>query len=289
LEESFISSLPVLKNNLIKINMNRTIKKELKDNGVLILTLNRPEVLNAMNKDLIMGLYEIFQEIEKEKDSRVIIITGEGRGFCSGADLANGGWPSEEGMTGGEIGANNMEIGFNPLIRLITSIDKPVITAINGMAAGGGVGLALSGDLVVASESAKFKLVFGPNLGIIPDVGASWFVPNLVGRARANGMGLLGDDIPAIQAKEWGLIWDYYPDDQFMEETLKIANRLADGAIKGLKAVSKAHNKALSGTLSEQLDHERDTQRVLLDSQEFKEGVGAFLSKRKPNFRDLDQ
>jgi 2-(1,2-epoxy-1,2-dihydrophenyl)acetyl-CoA isomerase len=281
--------LPVLKNNLIKINMNRTIKKELKDNGVLILTLNRPEVLNAMNKDLIMGLYEIFQEIEKEKDSRVIIITGEGRGFCSGADLANGGWPSEEGMTGGEIGANNMEIGFNPLIRLITSIDKPVITAINGMAAGGGVGLALSGDLVVASESAKFKLVFGPNLGIIPDVGASWFVPNLVGRARANGMGLLGDDIPAIQAKEWGLIWDYYPDNQFMEETLKIANRLADGAIKGLKAVSKAHNKALSGTLSEQLDHERDTQRVLLDSQEFKEGVGAFLSKRKPNFRDLDQ
>jgi 2-(1,2-epoxy-1,2-dihydrophenyl)acetyl-CoA isomerase len=289
LEESFISSLPVLKNNLIKINMNKTIKKELKDNGVLILTLNRPEVLNAMNKDLIMGLYEIFQEIEKEKDSRVIIITGEGRGFCSGADLANGGWPSEEGMTGGEIGANNMEIGFNPLIRLITSIDKPVITAINGMAAGGGVGLALSGDLVVASESAKFKLVFGPNLGIIPDVGASWFVPNLVGRARANGMGLLGDDIPAIQAKEWGLIWDYYPDNQFMEETLKIANRLADGAIKGLKAVSKAHNKALSGTLSEQLDHERDTQRVLLDSQEFKEGVGAFLSKRKPNFRDLDQ
>jgi 2-(1,2-epoxy-1,2-dihydrophenyl)acetyl-CoA isomerase len=289
LEESFISSLPVLKNNLIKINMNRTIKKELKDNGVLILTLNRPEVLNAMNKDLIMGLYEIFQEIEKEKDSRVIIITGEGRGFCSGADLANGGWPSEEGMTGGEIGANNMEIGFNPLIRLITSIDKPVITAINGMAAGGGVGLALSGDLVVASESAKFKLVFGPNLGIIPDVGASWFVPNLVGIARANGMGLLGDDIPAIQAKEWGLIWDYYPDNQFMEETLKIANRLADGAIKGLKAVSKAHNKALSGTLSEQLDHERDTQRVLLDSQEFKEGVGAFLSKRKPNFRDLDQ
>ena len=269
--------------------MNRTIKKELKDNGVLILTLNRPEVLNAMNKDLIMGLYEIFQEIEKEKDSRVIIITGEGRGFCSGADLANGGWPSEEGMTGGEIGANNMEIGFNPLIRLITSIDKPVITAINGMAAGGGVGLALSGDLVVASESAKFKLVFGPNLGIIPDVGASWFVPNLVGRARANGMGLLGDDIPAIQAKEWGLIWDYYPDKQFMEETLKIANRLADGAIKGLKAVSKAHNKALSGTLNEQLDHERDTQRVLLDSEEFKEGVGAFLSKRKPNFRDLDQ
>ena len=269
--------------------MNTTIKKELKDNGVLILTLNRPEVLNAMNKDMIMGLYEIFQEIEKEKDSRVIIITGEGRGFCSGADLANGGWPSEEGMTGGEIGANNMEIGFNPLIRLITSIDKPVITAINGMAAGGGVGLALSGDLVVASESAKFKLVFGPNLGIIPDVGASWFVPNLVGRARANGMGLLGDDISAKQAKEWGLIWDYYPDSQFMEETLKIANRLADGAIKGLKAVSKAHFQALSGSLSEQLDHERDTQRVLLDSKEFKEGVGAFLGKRKPNFRDLDQ
>ena len=190
-------------------------------------------------------------------------------------------------MTGGEAGANNMEIGFNPLIRLITSIDKPVITAINGIAAGGGVGLALSGDLVVASESAKFKLVFGPNLGIIPDVGASWFVPNLVGRARANGMGLLGDDVSAEQAKEWGLIWDYYPDDQLMIETIKLADRLADGAIKGLKEVSKAHFKALSGSLDEQLDYERDTQRVLLDREEFREGVTAFLGKRKPNFRDI--
>ena len=147
--------------------MNNAITKELRENGVMVLTLNRPEVLNAMNKDLIMGLYEIFQEIEKENDSRVIIITGEGRGFCSGADLANGGWPTEEGMTGGEAGANNMEIGFNPLIRLITSIDKPVITAINGIAAGGGVGLALSGDLVVASESAKFKLYAAALLPLI--------------------------------------------------------------------------------------------------------------------------
>jgi len=162
-----------------------------------------------------------------------------------------------------------------------------VITAINGIAAGGGVGLALSGDIVVASESAKFKLVFGPNLGIIPDVGASWFVPNLVGRARANGMGLLGDDVSAKQAKEWGLIWDYYPDDQLMSEAHKLADRLADGAIKGLKEVSKAHFKALSGSLDEQLDYERDTQRVLLDREEFKEGVTAFLGKRKPNFRDI--
>tara|TARA_Y100001970_G_scaffold121071_1_gene150167 strand:+ start:55878 stop:56687 length:810 start_codon:yes stop_codon:yes gene_type:complete len=269
--------------------MKDVIKKELKENGVMVLTLNRPEVLNAMNRDLIMGLYGIFQELEKDIDSRVIIITGEGRGFCSGADLANGGWPTEKGMTGGEAGAKNMEIGFNPLIRLITSIDKPVITAINGIAAGGGVGLALSGDIVVASESAKFKLVFGPNLGIIPDVGASWFVPNLIGRARANGMGLLGDDVSAEQAKEWGLIWDCFPDDQLMEEAINIASRLADGAIKGLKAVSKAHFKALSGSLDEQLDYERDTQRVLLDRDEFKEGVSAFLKKRKPNFRKLSK
>ena len=267
--------------------MNNAIKKELKDNGVMVLTLNRPEVLNAMNHDLIMGLYEIFQEIEKEKDSRVIIITGEGRGFCSGADLANGGWPSEEGMTGGEAGANNMEIGFNPLIRLITSIDKPVITAINGIAAGGGVGLALSGDLVVASESAKFKLVFGPNLGIIPDVGASWFVPNLIGRARANGMGLLGDDVSAKQAKEWGLIWDYFPDDALLDSALNLAKTIADGPIAGLKAVVKAHDHALSTTLDKQLDYERDTQEVFLDREEFKEGVKAFIEKRKPDFKSI--
>ena len=162
------------------------------------------------------------------------------------------------------------------------------VNAINGIAAGGGVGLALTGDIVIASESAKFKLVIGPKLVIISDVGASWFVPNLIGRARANGMGLLGEDISAKQAKEWGLIWDCVPDEELISKAEEIAKKLANGPITGLKEIVKAHDKALSGSLSEQLDYEKETQRIRLDSKDFREGVTAFAEKRKPNFKDLD-
>ncbi len=267
--------------------MANAIEKKLNEKGVLKLSLNRPEVLNAMNADLIMGLLESFYEAKADNEVRAIVITGNGRGFCAGADLVNGGWPSTKGLSSGEVTFNNMENAFNPLVKAITQSNKPVISAINGVAAGGGVGLALCGDIVIAAESAKFKLVFGPNLGIISDVGASWFVPNLIGRARANGMGLLGEDISAKQAKNWGLIWDCVPDEELMSKAMEIAEKIADGPIEGLKAIVKAHDRALSSTLSEQLDYEKETQRVRTDSKDFKEGVKAFGEKRKPNFRNL--
>tara|TARA_B100000927_G_scaffold270472_1_gene246657 strand:+ start:3379 stop:4185 length:807 start_codon:yes stop_codon:yes gene_type:complete len=268
--------------------MSNAIEKNLNDKGVLQLTLNRPEVLNAMNADLIMGLLDNLYEAKANQKVRSIVITGNGRGFCAGADLVDGGWPSSEGLSSGEVTFNNMENAFNPLVKAITQSNKPVISAVNGIAAGGGVGLALCGDIVLAAESAKFKLVFGPNLGIISDVGASWFVPNLIGRARANGMGLLGEDISAKQAKDWGLIWDCIPNDELMIRAMEIAEKIADGPIEGLKAVVKAHDRALSSTLSEQLDYEKETQRIRTDSKDFKEGVKAFAEKRKPNFRDLN-
>tara|TARA_B100000963_G_scaffold55455_2_gene43588 strand:+ start:814 stop:1620 length:807 start_codon:yes stop_codon:yes gene_type:complete len=268
--------------------MSNAIETNLNDKGVLQLTLNRPEVLNAMNADLIMGLLDSLYEAKANRKVRSIVITGNGRGFCAGADLVDGGWPSSEGLSSGEVTFNNMENAFNPLVKAITQSNKPVISAVNGIAAGGGVGLALCGDIVLAAESAKFKLVFGPNLGIISDVGASWFVPNLIGRARANGMGLLGEDISAKQAKDWGLIWDCIPDDELMVKAMEIAEKIADGPIEGLKAVVKAHDRALSSTLSEQLDYEKETQRIRTDSKDFKEGVKAFAEKRKPNFRDLN-
>ena len=267
--------------------MAEAIQKELSESGVFLIRLNRPEVLNSMNRDLIMGLLKTMNEVNDDPKVRVVVITGNGRGFCAGADLANGGWPNEKNNSPGQAAANNMEIGFNPLVRAITSADKPVITAINGIAAGGGVGLALSGDIVVAAESAKFKLVFGPQLGIISDVGSSWFVPHLIGRARANGMGLLGEDIGAKEAKEWGLIWDYYPNDEFMDSVSDLAERLANGPIEGLKAVLKAHDHALSTSLDKQLDYERDTQKIFLDRKEFREGVKAFIEKRKPDFKSI--
>ena len=193
--------------------MNNAIEKELLETGVLVLRLNRPEVLNAMNRDLIVGLLNTINETIDDEKVRSIVLTGNGRGFCAGADLVDGGWPNEDNLSAGQSAGKNMETAFNPLVKAITQSGKPIVTAINGIAAGGGVGLALSGDIVIAAKSAKFKLVFGPNLGIISDVGSSWFVPNLIGRARANGMGLLGEDISAEQAKSWGLIWDFVEDD----------------------------------------------------------------------------
>ena len=267
--------------------MSEAIQTNLSEKGVFLISLNRPEVLNAMNKDLIMGLLETMNKINDDPKVRVVVITGKGRGFCAGADLANGGWPNDKNNSPGQAAAVNMEIGFNPLVKAITGGNKPVITAINGIAAGGGVGLALSGDLVVAADAAKFKLVFGPQLGIISDVGSSWFVPQLIGRARANGMGLLGEDIDAKLAKEWGLIWDYFPDDDLLDSALNLAKKIADGPIAGLKAVVKAHDHALSTTLDKQLDYERDTQEVFLDREEFKEGVKAFIEKRKPDFKSI--
>jgi|TARA_B100000686_G_scaffold3071_1_gene3279 2-(1,2-epoxy-1,2-dihydrophenyl)acetyl-CoA isomerase len=279
----------VQKNNLIKGKniMNEVIEKDLSKSGVLTLRLNRPEVLNAMNADLILGLLEAFNDAKVNKEVRSVLLTGNGRGFCSGADLVDGGWPNPKGISPGEAAANNMENAFNPLVKAITQSNKPVVNAVNGIAAGGGVGLALSGDLVIASKSAKFKLVFGPNLGIIPDVGASWFVPNLIGRARANGMGLLGEDISAEKAKEWGLIWDCVADEDLITHCTKIAEKIANGPIEGLKSVVKAHDNSLSSSLSDQLDYEKNTQRVRLDTKDFKEGVSAFVEKRKPNFRDI--
>ena len=266
-----------------------SLKTEMRDKGVFVITLNRPKVLNSLNKEIIDELLEAFDKAYEDQSIRTVVLTGEGRGFCSGADLAGGGWPSDPKWSPGESTANAMEIGFNPLVRKIVNCPKPVVNAINGIAAGGGVGLALCGDLILAADTAKFKLVFGPQLGIISDVGASWLVPNLLGRAKANGMALLGEDISASQAEAWGLIWKVIPEKDLLDEACKLAGRMADGAITGLKAIVKAHDNALQVSLSDQLDYERDTQRVLCDGDVFKEGVQAFLEKRKPNFRDIEE
>ena len=267
--------------------MSDTQTTELAENGVLTITLNRPEVLNSLNETITLGLLSALIDARTNKDVRAIVITGAGRAFCAGADLNSKSWPSHKGLSAGEATAASMDRGFNPLVKAISQSTKPVVTAINGIAAGGGVGLALAGDIAIASESAKFKLVFGPNLGIIPDMGASWFLPNLVGRARANGLALLGDDLTATTAKEWGLIWDCVPAEQLLEEAQAIAGRLADGPTIGLKAVVKAHDRAMSNTLSEQLEYEKETQRVLFDFPHVSEGVRAFIEKRKPNFRNM--
>ncbi len=268
--------------------MSETVQKEVSEGGVLTLRMNRPDVLNSLNSDLVFTLIDILKSAAEDDVVRAIVLTGNGRGFCAGADLAGGNWPSEEGMSPGDITANSMEIGFNPLLRAVVDSPKPVVTAINGMAAGGGVGLALSGDLVLAAESAKFRLVFAPQLGIIPDVGASWLVPNLVGRARANGMALLGDNLTADKALEWGMVWEVHPDDALVAKAQEYAERMGQGSITGIKATVRAHDKAMLQSLHDQLDFEKEEQRHYTNQPVFFEGVKAFIEKRKPNFREIE-
>lgn len=268
--------------------MSDILEKEVSESGVLTLRMNRPDVLNSLNSDIVFALIDAFNNAAEDDNVRAIVLTGNGRGFCAGADLAGGNWPSEEGMTPGDITANSMEIGFNPLVRAVVDSPKPVITAINGVAAGGGVGLALSGDLVLAAESAKFRLVFAPQLGIIPDVGASWLVPNLVGRARANGLALLGDDLSAEKAQEWGMVWEVHPDDQLVAKAQEYAARMAQGSITGIKATVRAHDKAMLQSIHDQLDFEKEEQRHYTNQPVFFEGVRAFIEKRKPNFREIE-
>ena len=268
--------------------MSDVIETEVSDIGVMTLRMNRPDVLNSLNSDLVHGVIGAIEAAAEDDNVRAIVLTGNGRGFCAGADLANGGWPSEKGMSPGDVTAQAMEIGFNPLVRAVVNSPKPVVNAINGVAAGGGVGLALCGDLVIAAESARFRLVFAQQLGIIPDVGASWLVPNLVGRARANGLALLGEDLPAATALEWGMLWEVVPDDQLVAKAQDYAGRLAQSPITGIKATVRAHDKALLQSLDAQLDFEKEEQRHYTNQPVFFEGVKAFIEKRKPNFRDVE-
>lgn len=268
--------------------MSKPIETEISDIGVMTLWMNRPEVLNSLNNDLVSAMIEALTEAATNDDVRAIVLTGNGRGFCAGADLAGGGWPSEKGMSPGDVTANAMEIGFNPLVRAVVNSPKPVVTAINGVAAGGGVGLALSGDLVIAAESAKFRLVFAQQLGIIPDVGASWLVPNLVGRARANGLALLGENLDAATALDWGMLWEVVPDDALLAKAQEYAGKLAQSPITGVKATVRAHDKAMLQSIEEQLEFEKEEQRHFCNQPVFFEGVQAFIEKRKPNFREVE-
>lgn len=268
--------------------MTDLIEKDLAENGVLTIKMNRPDVLNSLNKPLVDALIAAFNEAETDDAVRSIVLTGNGRGFCAGADLANGQWPYEKGWSSGDVTANAMEIGYNPLARALVNNPKPVVNAINGVAAGGGVGLALAGDLVIAGESAKFKLVFARQLGIISDVGSSWMLPNLLGRARANGLALLGDELPAEKAAQWGLIWEAVPDDKLLTTAQDYAARFAESAITGIKASVRAHDHAMTHSFEEQLDYEKNMQHHYCNQPVFAEGVKAFIEKRKPDFRTVE-
>ena len=251
-----------------------------KDNGLATITLNAPEKLNAVSRKMIAELKATWEQLAADDSVRAVLLTGAGRGFCAGADLAD---PDREASATADSGSA-LEKLFNPTIRLMRTIPKPVVSAVNGVAAGVGMSFALASDVAIAGKSASFLQAFA-RIGLLPDGGSTWFLPRVVGDARARALAMLAPQIKAEQARDWGLIWDVVEDAELMPKATEIARRLAEGPTLALARIKSALNQAAGNDLSKQLDLERDYQSQLGKSEDFKEGVAAFLGKRKANFR----
>jgi 2-(1,2-epoxy-1,2-dihydrophenyl)acetyl-CoA isomerase len=254
------------------------------ESGVARLTLNRPKVLNALNQQMIGEIRHATAEIGTRSDVRCLLLTGAGRGFCAGADLAEL-RASAAGKDRGDVLAEQMGAMWNPLVRGLADLAIPVVSAVNGPAVGGGAGIALAADIVVAGRSAYFTLVFGPQLGLVPDLGSTWLMPRLVGGGRAAAFSLTGERIDAATALRSGLIWRVVDDDRLAGEALAVASKLADGPTKGLSLIKGALRRSWENDLAQQLALERDSQRNAGRTADFAEGVAAFLQKRQPVFR----
>ncbi|QNX61873.1 2-(1,2-epoxy-1,2-dihydrophenyl)acetyl-CoA isomerase PaaG [Acinetobacter seifertii] len=250
-------------------------------NGVGYLTFNRPKALNSFNVDMHREVAEVLNQWTKNPDIRCVVISGEGRGFCAGQDL--GDRVVDPNAEAPDLGYS-IETYYNPLIKTIVNMPKPVICAVNGVAAGAGANIALACDLVIAAKSANFVQAFC-RLGLVPDSAGTWFLPRAVGHARAMGLALLGDKLPAETAKEWGMIWDVVEDAELKTKVTELAERLAKQPTFGLSLIKKAIHQSSNNTFDEQMLLERDLQRIAGRSEDYREGVQAFMNKREPNFK----
>ncbi|KHO13997.1 enoyl-CoA hydratase [Acinetobacter baumannii] len=250
-------------------------------NGVGYLTFNRPKALNSFNVDMHREVAEVLNLWTKNPDVRCVVISGEGRGFCAGQDL--GDRVVDPNAEAPDLGYS-IETYYNPLIKSIVNMPKPVICAVNGVAAGAGANIALACDLVIAAKSANFVQAFC-RLGLVPDSAGTWFLPRAVGHARAMGLTLLGDKLPAETAKEWGMIWDVVEDAELKTKVTELAERLAKQPTFGLSLIKKAIHQSSNNTFDEQMLLERDLQRIAGRSEDYREGVQAFMNKREPNFK----
>lgn len=259
--------------------MFETILFDIAD-GVARLTLNRPDRLNSFTVQMHAEVAEALKAVAAPGAARVLVLTGAGRGFCAGQDLSDR--AVSPGGQGVDLG-QSLEERYNPLIRSLTALPIPVICAVNGVAAGAGANIALACDIVIAARSAKFIQPFA-NIGLVPDSGGTWTLPRHVGQARALGLALTGMPLPAEQAREWGLIWDV-ADDADLDTTVDaLATRMAQAPTQGLARIRQAIRAGWSVPLDQQLDAERDHQRFLGHTDDYREGVGAFLEKRQPRF-----
>jgi len=247
--------------------------------GIARLTLNRPDKLNSFTSAMHGEVRDALGRVTGE-GARVLVLTGAGRGFCAGQDLSDR--AVAPGGKGADLG-ESIEKNYTPLILALRALPMPVIAAVNGVAAGAGANIALACDLVVAARSASFVQAFC-RLGLVPDSGGTWTLPRLVGNARALGLALLGDKLPAAQAAEWGLIWRCVEDGELAATVEALAAQLAAAPTLGLARTKQAIYGAWQRTLAEQLDLERDLQRELGWSHDYAEGVAAFIEKRTPRF-----
>lgn len=249
--------------------------------GVAVLTLNRPDSLNSFTVVMHGEVKAALDRVESDPSVRVLVLTGAGRGFCAGQDLSDravkpGGAPVDLG--------HSVETYYNPLVTRLRNLAMPVLCAVNGVAAGAGANIALACDIVIAAKSANFIQPFC-NIGLVPDSGGTYALPRMIGLPRAMGLALLGDKLPAEKAADWGLIWQAVEDEALLETVMTLARKLAVAPTKGLASIKKAFHASLDNGFADQLTVERDLQRDLGFSEDYKEGVAAFLEKRKPVFK----
>jgi 2-(1,2-epoxy-1,2-dihydrophenyl)acetyl-CoA isomerase len=247
--------------------------------GYRVITLNRPDKLNAFNDVMHQALRKAIDEAGADESCRALMITGAGRAFCTGQDLSDRvARPGETVVLGGA-----QETYYNPLVRKLRSLPFPVVAAVNGVAAGAGCNIALACDIVIASLKASFIQSFA-RVGLIPDSGGTWTLPRLVGDARARGLALLAQELSAEKAASWGLIWRAVDDEALVHEATRICEHFALAPTQGLALIKRALNASANNTLDAQLDLERDFQRAASLTPDYTEGVRAFMEKCKPRF-----
>jgi 2-(1,2-epoxy-1,2-dihydrophenyl)acetyl-CoA isomerase len=247
------------------------------ENGIATIALNRPEVYNALNDEITFELQDAFKVVTRDENVRVVILTGEGKAFCSGQDLKASGGEKRSFL-------DSLHKRYNPIIRAIRNLPKPVVCKLNGVAAGAGCSMALACDMIIASEEATLIEVF-INIGLVPDSGSSYFLPRLVGMAKAFELCALGSKVKASEAAAMGLINKAVPADQLDTTVMEYAVHFSKAPTKSIGLIKKMLNRSATSSLDEMLDYEAYCQEIAGNSSDYKEGVTAFLEKRKPDFK----